>query len=358
MIAKLTLKQLAANKMRLFATAFAVILGVAFLAGTLILTDTIKGTFNTVLANADAGTDAYIRGASPLGLGYGQSARPIDATLLDAVRGVDGVEQASIVVSGYAQILDNAGKAVGTPNTGVLGMNWVTVPELNPFTISSGRAPSGADEVAIDKHSADVAKLHVGDRTTVLSAGEPRPATIVGVVRFGNVDTPGALAIVLFDDITAQAVLNDVGQVDAIAVTARNAVSPRYIGDPSRADRRWIERGDLRRDAHQGAPGRHKQERQPVRCVLDDVRPYCPVRGCVHHQQHVLDHRVATHEGDGVAPSSRRKWSPGSPGRPRRGRGHGACRLRCWPHGRDRRGEGFARRCSARSVSTFPSAPR
>jgi putative ABC transport system permease protein len=225
MIAKLTIKQLAANKMRLLATAFAVILGVAFLAGTLILTDTIKGTFNTVLANADAGTDAYIRGSSPLGLGYGQSARPIDAALLDTVRGVDGVEQASVVVSGYAQIVDKAGKAVGTPSTGVLGMNWVTVPELNPFKLSSGRAPAGPDEIAIDKHSADMAKLHVGDRTTVLSGGEPRAATIVGVVRFGDVDTPGALSVVLFDDVTAQSVLNEVGQVDAIAVTSLNGVS-------------------------------------------------------------------------------------------------------------------------------------
>ena len=51
MIAKLTIKQLAANKLRFVATAFAVILGVAFLAGTLILTDTIKGTLNSALAD-------------------------------------------------------------------------------------------------------------------------------------------------------------------------------------------------------------------------------------------------------------------------------------------------------------------
>jgi putative ABC transport system permease protein len=226
MITTLTIKQLAANKMRLIATAFAVILGVAFLAGTLILTDTIKATFDGVLTKADAGTDAYVRGVSPLALGYGESARPLNATVLDTVRGVDGVDQASVVVSGYAQIIDKAGKAVGTPSTGVLGMNWVTVPALNPFTFSSGRAPTGPDEVAIDKHSADTAKLIVGDTTTVLSTGQPRSATIVGIVRFANVDTPGALAIVLFDDVTAQAVLNEPGQVDAIAVTARTGTSP------------------------------------------------------------------------------------------------------------------------------------
>ena len=229
MIATLTFKQLAANKMRLLATAFAVILGVAFLAGTLILTDTIKGTFNTLLAKADKGTDAYVRAPSPLTLGYGHSGNTLDASLLDAVRGVDGVNQASIEVSGYAQILDHAGKAVGTAQTGVLGMNWVTVPELNPFTVTAGRAPFRAGEIAIDKHSAKLAKLSVGDTTTVLSAGEPRQATIVGITRFGEVDTPGGLAVVLFDDVTAQAVLNHPGQIDGIAVTAKHGVAPEAL---------------------------------------------------------------------------------------------------------------------------------
>src|SRR5450432_2638399 len=109
MITKLTIKQLAANKLRLLATAFAVILGVAFLAGTLILTDTIKGTLDNALANADAGTDAYIRGTSPLTLGYGQSGPPLDVARLDTVRRTDGVDQASIEVFGYAQILDKHG---------------------------------------------------------------------------------------------------------------------------------------------------------------------------------------------------------------------------------------------------------
>ncbi len=242
MIAKLTFKQLAANKMRLLATSFAIILGVAFLSGTLILTDTIRGTFDSLLAKADKGTDAYIRATSPLERGYGESGRPLDAALLDTVRNVDGVGQASVQVSGYAQILDHGGKAVGTAQTGVLGMNWVTVPALNPFTIVAGRAPLRSDapwwqfapwwltsstepiEIAIDKRSAELAKLNVGDRTTVLTAGDPREATVVGITRFGEVDTPGGLSVVLFDDVTAQEVLNSPGQVDAISVTARDGI--------------------------------------------------------------------------------------------------------------------------------------
>jgi putative ABC transport system permease protein len=229
MTTRLTIKQIAANKLRLLTTAMAVILGVAFLAGTLILTDTIKGTLGNALTTADAGTDAYVRGSSPLALGYGQSARPLDAALLDTVRQVDGVDQATVEVSGYAQILDKTGKAVGTVDSGVLGANWVTVPELNPFTISSGRAPAGPDEIVIDRHSADLADLRVGDRTTVLTTGRPRPSTIVGIARFGSLDTPGGLSVVLFDDITAQAALNEPGQVDAIAVSAQPGVTPESL---------------------------------------------------------------------------------------------------------------------------------
>ncbi len=225
MIATLTLRQLAANKRRLLATAFAVILGVAFLSGTLILTDTIRGTFDSLLAKADAGTAAQIRATSPLDRGYGDSSRPIDAGLVDTVRRVDGVAEATVQVSGYAQILDGEGKAVGSAQTGVLGQNWVTVPALNPFTLDAGRAPTGPGEIAIDRRSARLAGLGVGDHTTVLSAGEPRPATIVGITRFGSVDTPGGLSVVLFDDATAQAVLNQPGQVDSVAVTARPGVS-------------------------------------------------------------------------------------------------------------------------------------
>ena len=226
MITTLTFKQLAANKLRLLATSFAVILGVAFLAGTLILTDTIEATFDNVLTRADAGTDAYIRATSPIALGYGQTGHPLDAGLIDTIRKVDGVDQAAIQVSGYAQIVDKAGKAVGKFNPGVRGMNWVAVPELNPFTIATGHAPEGPNEIATDQHYADEAGLQVGDTTTLLSRGEPRPVTLVGTVRFGNADRLGAFSVVLFDDVTAEAVLKAPGQIDAIAVTALPGVSP------------------------------------------------------------------------------------------------------------------------------------
>ena len=69
---KLTIKELAAHKLRLLATAFAVLLGVAFMAGTLVFTDTIGATFDSVLADANDGVDAYVRTPSLIDLGYGE----------------------------------------------------------------------------------------------------------------------------------------------------------------------------------------------------------------------------------------------------------------------------------------------
>ena len=109
------------------ARRLAVFLGVAFLAGTLVLTDTVTKTFDNVLADANAGTDAYVRGDSPLDLGFGEARPRIDTTLVDQLRQVDGVDRGRRCESrGYAQILDKKGKPVGSTETAaVLGMNWV-----------------------------------------------------------------------------------------------------------------------------------------------------------------------------------------------------------------------------------------
>jgi putative ABC transport system permease protein len=155
---RLTIKELAAKKLRLLATAFAVIIGVAFLAGTLTLTDTVMRTFDGLLAKADAGTDAYVRGDSPLAVGFGEGRPRVNADLAATIGKIAGVDQVAVRVTGYAQILDKHGKAVGDQKTGVLGMNWTTVDELNPFDITAGRPPTAVNEIVIDKNSAATAR--------------------------------------------------------------------------------------------------------------------------------------------------------------------------------------------------------
>ncbi len=223
-----TLKTLAARKLRLFTTSFAVLLGVAFMAGTLVLTDTIGKTFDKLFADANKGTDAYVRAEVAFDSEWFGDQRPrLDTTLLDAINEVDGVAQAEGAIEAYAQLVDKAGKPIGNPNMGapVLGAVWLSNDDLNPFDLDSGRAPQADNEVVIDKGSADSGDFAVGDSTTVLTQVGPQQVTIVGIARYGDTDSPGGASFTMFTPTAAQAFLTSPGKIDAIRVVADPGVS-------------------------------------------------------------------------------------------------------------------------------------
>jgi putative ABC transport system permease protein len=222
----LTIKELAAHKLRLLTTAFAVLLGVAFMAGTLVFTDTVGATYDAALADAHEGVDAYVRSPSAIDLGFGEPGPRLDASLARTVAAVDGVDEVALRINGYAQLVAPDGEPVGdVANSPAFGTNWVTVDDLNPYELSSGRAPTRDDEIVIDKASADKAGYQPGDTATVLTKREPRQFTIAGIARFGTADSPAGATAVLFTDATATAVLAEPGQADAIAVTADQDVA-------------------------------------------------------------------------------------------------------------------------------------
>ena len=96
----------------------------------------------------------------------------------------------------------------------------MTVDDLNPYELASGRAPADDDEIVIDKASADKAGYQPGDVATVLTKSEPRQFTIAGIATFGTADSPAGATAVLFTDAAATELLATPGQADAIAVTA------------------------------------------------------------------------------------------------------------------------------------------
>jgi putative ABC transport system permease protein len=222
---RLTLTQLAAKKLRLVSTAMAVFLGVTFLAGTLVLTDTVTATFDDILADAHAGTDAYVRGESPLDLGIGEQRPRIDDEVADTVRQVDGVRAVAVDITGYAQVVGDDGEPIGDArDVPMFGRNWIDVPELNPYRVSEGRAPAAADEIVVDEHTAARGDFVPGDRATVLTRGEPRTFTIVGLVTFGDATSAGGATSVLFTTATAQTLLGEPGAVDGISVLSADGV--------------------------------------------------------------------------------------------------------------------------------------
>lgn len=226
---RLTFTSILAHKRRLFTTALAVMLGVAFLAGTLILTDTIGRTFDNLMSDVYKGTDAVVRAPSAFnGVNNSGAQRPrVAASLVDTVARINGVAQAEGQIFGYARIIAKDGTPLGNPANGAptLGGNWSDFKQLNAFKLASGRAPQRAGEVVIDRKSSRDGNLAVGDTTTVLVQGGPQRVKIVGVAKFGSADSPGGASFVLFTLPEAQRLIAEPGKYDSISLVAASGVS-------------------------------------------------------------------------------------------------------------------------------------
>ena len=220
------LKGLLAHKLRLFLTAMAVVLGVSFVAGTFVLTDTINKTFDTLFDEISAGTDVSVRAASGFGEGAStETARDtVPASVLETVRRVPGVAAADGSVGGYAQYVDKDGKAVTTTGAPTLGFNW-TNPDLSPLTLRSGREPQRAGEVVVDSVTAKAHKFALGDKIKVLFRGPTEEFTVVGITGFGEADNLAGATLAIFDVTTAQRVFAMVGRFDSIDAKAAERVS-------------------------------------------------------------------------------------------------------------------------------------
>ena len=231
---KTALRNLLAHKVRLFTTGLAVMLGVAFIAGTLVLTDTITKTFDDLFTDALADTDAMVRAKASFEdpNGFGDLRGRLDASLVDKVADVEGVAVASGDVWGFAQVVDKDGEPVGNPGAGppTFGVNWPDS-ELNTWTLIEGSAPRGERDVVLDKGAADDAGYTVGDRATVLVRGAPLDVTVTGIARIGGADSPGGATFTMFTTEAAQRYVGEVGKFDSISIAADEGVSQQELVD-------------------------------------------------------------------------------------------------------------------------------
>ena len=230
---KLTIKELLGRKLRLLTTGIAVMLGVAFMAGTLVLGDTVSKTFDDLFATVNEGTDAEVRGEAAFEDDFGNTQRSrLEETLVGEIQALPGVAEAQPGIEGYAQIVGTDGDPLGNPATGAptFGRNWIDS-EVYPFTIVDGRSPEADDEVVIDKGAADEGDLAVGDRTSVLVQAGSVDVEIVGIATFGDADSPGGSTNVLFTTEAAQANVAEPGRVDVITVVADDGVGEQEVTD-------------------------------------------------------------------------------------------------------------------------------
>jgi putative ABC transport system permease protein len=220
-----------AHKLRLFTTGLAVMLGVAFMAGTLVLTDTLHQTFDDLFSDVYRNTDAVVRekAAFENPQGFGSIRGRLDASMVASVARVPGVKVAQGDVGGYAQLADRHDDPVGSPNVPHFGTNWSRSPDLQLWTIVAGRPPQTDDEIVINKASADDAGYKVGDRAKVIVLGPPQTFRISGIVKFGTADSPGGASFVIFTTRAAQKYVGEAGKFDSVSVVADPGISQTEI---------------------------------------------------------------------------------------------------------------------------------
>ena len=230
---KVTLKGIWSKKVRFLLTGIAVMLGVAFVSGTFVLTETISNTFNGLFNDIYQHTDAVVRAKEEFsGQGFGNEGRgTVSADLLPTVRGADGVEAADGTVQGLAIIVDKQGDALGSNGQGAptLGFSFIRDRELSTIRVVDGRGPRAPDEVVIDKGSADDAGYKVGDTVPVITKAGRNDYTLTGIVKFGSSNSLLGATIAAFAPNTATELLGTPGQFQAIDVKASSGVTQNEV---------------------------------------------------------------------------------------------------------------------------------
>jgi putative ABC transport system permease protein len=257
---RVTIKNLLARKFRLVLTSIAVMLGVAFMAGTFVLTDTMAAVFDDLFTDVNKGVDVTVQGKAAFedtgGPGTQVIREPFDETVLDTVGGVPGVEAAQGSVQGLAQVVTLVN---GEPDDAIgnqaptLGVSWGPNRKVSgAFQDVVGHRPNEANQVALDEVTAEDAGISNADVRACAEAGDctnaqvqvnffqhpPEVFDVVAVFKFGSVGNLAGATLAAFDTPTAQVLLNRVGKFDEIRVVKESDVTAAELRDRIRRDLR------------------------------------------------------------------------------------------------------------------------
>jgi putative ABC transport system permease protein len=230
-----SVRNLVAHKLRLSLSGLAVILGVAFVAGTMIFTDTLEKTFTTIFEGTAADVNVEPKAAFETGLtgtGLNATVQTVPAAVVDEIRDIDGVE----AVAGYVQaegvyVLDKHGEVLSSGGAPGLGVDWSVDEALAYATVTEGRPPASSDEVALDTNTVEQLGYAVGDTVTLLTPGPRVTAELVGVVKYGESGGLAGASMTVFDTATAQELLLEPGTFTGVSVGAEDGVSNAALRD-------------------------------------------------------------------------------------------------------------------------------
>jgi putative ABC transport system permease protein len=228
------LRGLLGRKLRTALTAIAIVLGVATVSGTYVLTDSINNAFHSIFFETRQGSDVVVSGKSAFDLtgDSGVTAPSFNESLLQKVRDLPDVAEADGSVNGQAQLIGKDGKAIvygGAPNLGFSIARGES--RFNPLQLVSGTWPK-ANEVVVDKSTASKEDIKVGQVIGVQAVGPVERLRVSGIVKFGSVSTIGGATLSGFDLPTAQHLFGKPGKLDEIAVAANQGVSdPKLLAE-------------------------------------------------------------------------------------------------------------------------------
>jgi len=228
---RVALAGLLGRKLRTVLTAVAIVLGVAMVSGTFVLTDSIGKAFDSIFTDIRKGSDVVVSGKAATSTNSGSFAPTLDASLLDRVRALPDIAEADGSVGGQAQLIGGDGKAIvfgGAPNLGFSISGGGTSP-FNQLTLVDGDWPSGA-QVVIDRSTARKKHFEVGQTIGVQAEGPVVRLKISGLVTFGSSGRSlGGATLAGFDLPTAQSLFDKRRQYDEIDIAANKGVAPKQV---------------------------------------------------------------------------------------------------------------------------------
>jgi putative ABC transport system permease protein len=229
---KVTFKGILSHKVRFVLTGVAVILGVAFICGTLVFTATINKAFDGLFTNIYANTDAVVRQKEAFNGDTGPARGRIDRSLVPEVRGTEGVAEADGTLQGFAWVVKRDGTVLNKTTNGppALGFAYIKSRDLSPFHVVEGHGPQSPKQIVMDKGTAEKSGYKIGDDDVRVSAGTGvAEYELVGTAEFGDADGLLGATSVLFTPATANRVFEAGGKVDEIGVKSDSGVSEQEL---------------------------------------------------------------------------------------------------------------------------------
>ena len=222
---RVALKGVLGRKLRAALTAFAIVLGVAMISGSLVLTDTVAKSFDGVYDESYKDSDAVV--TSKAAITDGGKAPAFTANVLQNVQHIPDVSRAEGSIEDEARLVNGRGRVDRRSRLGHRGrVRRLVEPGASARTSSrpaAGRPRDG--QIAIDKATADDQHFAIGDTVGAFADGPVKKYKVTGIVRFGTEDTIAGSSILVFDLPTAQRLFDKQGKLDLIRVDAASGVT-------------------------------------------------------------------------------------------------------------------------------------